>query len=765
MQRELIAQRIGAAHAANQRGDYRNAIHQCREVLALAPEIPEVWYHLGIAQAAAGQQGAALRSLDKARTLVADSADALNSIGLLLLEMGAFGEAERCLTQAISVAPDHPFAHSNLGLLRTRQRRYADAEAAFKTALGLQPGLAPVYANLGGVLNAQRKHEEAEAVCRQALERDEHGAEAWSNLARALSGQARHQEAEAACRRAIELAPRSAEAWSNLAAALAGMGRNEEAEAACRKAVEFDPDSASAWSNLAATLSALNRYQAAETAGRKATKLDPQLAAAWNTLATALSRLNRYEEAAKCLEKSLKLDPAADFVLGDLLHARMMNCDWTSFDAALAELEQAIMLHGRLCNPFPLLALTPDPAVQRKAAADYAAREYPERTDLGPFPAGAPQAPIRIGYFSADFREHALMYLMARLFELHDRSRFQIHAFSFGPPTDDRMGTRLREGVDHFHDVRTLSDREIAELARAHRIDIAVDLTGHTNNARTGIFAHRAAPVQVNYLGYPGTMGAPYIDYIIADRRLIPESGRGHYSENVVYLPDTFQVNDPGRRIAQRAFTRKELDLPDAAFVFCCFNNAYKITPATFDRWMSILRRAADSVLFLYAGHDPAKARLRREAKARGVAPERLVFGGRLPAEEYLARYRAADLFLDTLPFNGGTTVSDALWSGLPVLTRPGAGFAGRMAASLLDAVGLPELIVQSAEAYEALAIALAAESERLEEIKARLAHNIGTAPLFDCERFARHLENAYTQMHNGRESGAGDIVVDATDR
>lgn len=764
MQIELIAQGISAANEANQRGDHKTAIRRCREVLAVTAEIPEAWYHLGIAQAATGQQRAALRSLEKAQSLVSGSADALNSIGLLLIEMGALDEAERCLSRAISLAPNHPFAHSNMGMLRERQKRYTDAELSFKAALHLRPDLAPIHTNLGGILNAQHKHEEAEAVCRKAIELDDRSAEAWSNLAVALSGRAHYQAAEATCRRAIELAPRSSKAWSNLAAALAGLGRNAEAEAACREAVELDPHSAEAWSNLTAALSAMNRYQAAEIAGRKATKLDPGLARAWNNLAGALSGLHRHEEAAKCLEKCLKLDPAAEFVLGDLLHARMMNCDWDVFDDRVATLEQDITLRQKIFNPFPLLALTPNAEIQRTAAETYATREFPESHNLGPFSFDPQQPFINIGYFSADFRDHAVMYLMARLFEIHDRDRFRIHAFSFGPDTDDRMHTRLIEGVDYFHDVRALGDREIAELARQNRIDIAVDLAGHTKNGRTGIFAHRAAPIQVNYLGYPGTMGAPYIDYIIADRLLVPESCRGHYTENIAYLPDCFQVNDPKRIISEREFTRVELGLPAAGFVFCCFNNAYKITPATFDSWMRILRQVEGSVLFLYAEHDTAKANLRQAARKRGVVPDRIVFGGRIPAEEYLARYRAADLFLDTLPFNGGTTVSDALWSGLPVLTRPGKSYAGRMAASLLKAINLPDLIMETPEEYEELAMALATKPEQLAEIRTRLDHNIKTAPLFDCERFARNLENAYIQMHNRRQMDPCDIVVAAPD-
>ena len=354
---------------------------------------------------------------------------------------------------------------------------------------------------------------------------------------------------------------------------------------------------------------------------------------------------------------------------------------------------------------------------------------------------------IRLGYYSADFHNHATAYLMAELFERHDKNQFELFAFSFGPAQNDAMRKRLSAAFDQFIDVRNPSDKAIAQLSRQLEIDIAVDLKGYTQNARSGIFAYRAAPIQASYLGYPGTMGTHTIDYLIADKTLIPQASQPYYAEKIVYLPHSYQVNDRQRAIAAITPTRASLGLPDKGFVFCCFNNNFKILPATFDIWMRILKQIENSVLWLFEDNPSAARNLRHEAQTRGVAADRLIFAPRMPLPEHLARHRAADLFLDTLPYNAHTTASDALWAGLPVLTCMGEAFASRVAASLLNAIDLPELITTTAQAYEALAVSLAMNPARLQHIKYKLAHNQLTTPLFNTAIFTRHLENAYTQM------------------
>jgi predicted O-linked N-acetylglucosamine transferase (SPINDLY family) len=399
------------------------------------------------------------------------------------------------------------------------------------------------------------------------------------------------------------------------------------------------------------------------------------------------------------------------------------------------------------------LVLLDSPALHRLAAQVWVREECPPNETLGAIPYRLRSGKVRIGYFSADFRIHPVSMLIAELFEMHDRSRFEITAFAFGPEANDAMRTRLEKAFDSFIDVRAQSDAEVALLARKLGIDIAVDLGGFTEHSRPKIFARRAAPIQINFLGYPGTTGAAYMDYIVGDRIVIPAGSRDHYSEKVVYLPNSYQVNDSTRQIADQIFTRTELQLPESGFVFCCFNNNFKIRADTFDSWMRILGQVEKCVLWLLEDNPVSPANLRKEAATRGIDPNRLVFAKRVPPPQHLARQRAADLFLDTTPYNAHTTASDALWAGLPVVTLIGESFAGRVASSLLSALNLSELITSTREEYEALAVRLATNPGMLRKIRKKLEGNRLSAPLFDTPLFAKHLEKAYMNIFKRYQS------------
>jgi predicted O-linked N-acetylglucosamine transferase (SPINDLY family) len=440
----------------------------------------------------------------------------------------------------------------------------------------------------------------------------------------------------------------------------------------------------------------------------------------------------------------------------------MQLCDWSNFEPQIAELAAKIQQGRKVTLPFSLLALIDSLTLQRQAAETWVREKHPPSRPMMPPGKHRRGERIRIGYYSADYHGHATAYLMAELFERHDRERFELLAFSYGSDERDDMRRRLAAAFDQFLDVRTKSDIEVARLSREMGIDIAVDLKGFTQDARSGIFACRAAPIQVNYLGYPGTTGAPYMDYLIADQTLIPQPSRRQYSEAIVSLPHSYQANDRQRRIADKEFVRAELGLPSTGFVFCCFNSHHKITPDTFDGWMRILEQVPGSVLWLLVDNKTAAENLRREARLRNVDARRLIFAARMRLPEHLARHRAADLFIDTLPYNAHTTASDALWAGLPVLTRMGESFAARVAASLLYAIGLPELVTTTQEQYESTAIQLAADPGRLAEIKDRLHRNRSKMPLFDTAQFTRHLEDAYMQMYERYQAdlGPGTICV-----
>jgi protein O-GlcNAc transferase len=394
------------------------------------------------------------------------------------------------------------------------------------------------------------------------------------------------------------------------------------------------------------------------------------------------------------------------------------------------------------------------------------AKDIPKRAPLARERSVAERGRIRVAYLSADFRGHATAYLMAGLFKQHDRSRFEIIGVSFGADDGSDMRAQLAGSFDQFLDVSAQGDREVAELLRQRGVDIAVDLKGHTEAGRPGILAYRPAPVQVTYLGYPGPLGLDFIDYVVGDKVILPLDQQPFYAEKFVHLPGTYQVNDSQRVIATRAPTRAELGLPSDAFVFCCFNHTWKITPAMFDIWMRLLRSVDGSVLWLFQSNDPACANLRKEAQARGIDPARLVFAPFRDQAEHLARIACADLFLDTLPCNAHTTASDALWAGVPVLTALGETFAGRVAASLLHGVGLPELITESLPEYEALARKLATDPALLQSLRRKLAHNRSRCALFDTARFTRHLESAYTTMWEIARRGEGprSFAVDSID-
>jgi predicted O-linked N-acetylglucosamine transferase (SPINDLY family) len=636
------------------------------------------------------------------------------------VQRGDWHEADRLCRVVLGAAPDHADALNLHGVVLLELRRYAEALEQLERALQINPKHADFLSNRGLALSCLQRSGEALQSCDLAVGIDPGHWRAWYNRGNALLELKRADEALASYDRALAIHPRHADALINRGLAFAGLGNQEAAVQNYNRALEVDPGHVGALNNLG----------------------------------IAFNYLRRYEEALESYRRAMEIKPDTPFLLGSWLHAKMRVCDWRGLPDEIASLESRVSGGQKASPPFPFLTLSASAALQRQAAEIWASAKHPPAGAGLQAPPGGSGGKIRIGYFSADFMNHATSYLMAELLERHDRSRFEVFAFSFGPDAADEMRRRVAAAVDRFIDVRRMHDAEVARLSRSLGIDIAVDLKGYTQDSRPGIFALRAAPLQVNYLGYPGTMGAGFMDYVVADATLIPEADRVHYREKVVCLPDSYQPNDASRRIADRAFTRAEAGLPSSGFVFCSFNDNYKITPAVFDAWCRILRRVEGSVLWLLESNPGAAANLRREAAQRGVGGERLVFGRQLPLAEHLARHRLADLFLDTLPYNAHTTASDALWAGLPVLTRLGEAFAGRVAASLLRAAGLPELVTPNLERYEARAVELATDRTQLDAIKRKLDANRLSCPLFDSRRFALHIEAAYAEMHRRRRSG-----------
>ena len=673
---------------------------------------------------------------------------------LALYNARHFAEAERQVRALLGKHPEFGFGWKLLG--GTLQMQGKDALHAFQKVTELMPNDAEAHFNLGVVLKTAGRLEDAAASYRKAIALKPDYVEAHGNLGNTLQDLGQLEGAIASYRHALKIRPDDTDAHNSLGTALKDLGQLDKAIASYRKAVALKPDFFLAHYNLGNALHQLGQPEAAVTSYRRAIELKPDFADAHNNLGTVLKDLGQLDAALDSYDKTMAINPDYAFLYGARLHTKMQLCDWGDIENEFSELITRINRGEKAAYPFPVLAITDKLSVQRRVTDIVARDQYPVDLSLGDISKRSRGDKIRIGYYSADFHNHATTYLMAEMFEHHNRNNFELIAFSFGPDKNDEMRKRVRAAFDQFIDVRDQSDRNVASLSRKMAIDIAVDLKGLTQRGRPKIFSHRAAPIQVGYIGYPGTVGAEYIDYIIADKMLIPEASKKFYSEKVVYLPNSYQVNDSKRPISNKQFTLEELGLPEGAFVFCCFNNNFKITPRIFDGWMRILKRVEGSVLWLLEDNPTAANNLRMEAEARGVGKERLIFAWRLPLAEHLARHRSADLFLDTLPCNAHTTASDALWSGLPVLTCVGEAFASRVAASLLNAVNLPELITQTQAEYEALAIELALQPEKLESIKTKLQFNRSAGSLFDCKLFTKHIEDAYTQMY---ERYHGDLL------
>ncbi len=602
---------------------------------------------------------------------------------------------------------------------------------------------------------------EAEDLYRKIIWDDPKHFDALHMLGIVCSGNGKIHDADKFFRAALLIDPGFPPCHVNYGFCLLKQRRFDEAIGSFDKALALFPNFSEAWLGRGNALRSLKRYDDAFAAYNKAIQLKPNLAEAHAGCANMLAMLQRYKESLLAYDNALALKPDLEFVESERLRCKMQLCDWNNFSVEHPRLVASIRNEKAQSQPFYFLNVSDSAQEQLECAKSWVAKNFP--------PSDRPiwkkdiykHDRVRIAYVSTDFHEHATSQLMAGVFECHDKSRFEVTAISIGPDDHSEIRQRLKRAFEHFIDASTLSDAEIALRIRETEIDILIDLKGFTQDARTNVFASRPAPIQVGYLGYPGTMGADYIDYIIADQTVIPDDSRMFYSEKIAVLPNTYQPNDRKRVISDKAFTRSDVGLPSQGFVFCCFNNTYKVIPRVFDCWMRILTQVEGSALWLLEADAAAASNLKKEALARGVSPERLIFAKRMPLPEHLARHKLADLFLDTLPFNAHTTASDALWAGLPVLTRIGETFSGRVVASLLNAIRLPELISTTPEAYKSMAIDLAIHPEKLAAIKHKLAENRLTTPLFDTKLFTKHIEAAYTMMHECHQAGlAPDHIV-----
>ncbi len=680
--------------------------------------------------------------------------EAWNTLGEIFNQLGRVREAILVYEDALKYHPNVLAFWVNRGNALYRLGQFQEAVKSYDHALEIDAKDVDIWFYKGSVWYTCENYTAAVACYEAGLKLSLDDVRLLFHCGNALAKLLQFEDAIEKYDRALVLRPYDAQLWFNKGIALKELLRYSEALYSYDQAILCNPRFIEAIVAHGNVLTILKQYMPALEDYRTAIKLDSECLNALVGMVNVFHILgDRHAELESCI-KVCEMDPDRDHVLGRLLYAKLKVWDWQGIETLLKLLEEKMKAGLPISSPFVGLIVGEDNQLQKDYTAAYVQNKFPVNNKLGNIQRTRRNGKIRVGYFSADFHNHATTYLMAELFESHDKECFEWIAFSFGPEVEDRMRLRLRNSFDQFIEVGNKTDEEVAQLSRTLGIDIAVDLKGFTGESRTGIFAYRAAPIQVNYLGYPGTMGASYMDYLIADKVVIPKNHQEYYTEKIAYLPYCYQPNDQKRIISERVYTRKEVGLPEEGFVFCCFNNNYKILPEVFSIWMRLLQKIPGSVLWMLEEDPIVIQNLRSEALKSGVDSARLIFGERMELSLHLARHRLVDLFLDTWPYNAHTTTSDALCMGVPVLTYCGATFASRVAASLLTNLGVSELIVNSNESYEEKAYMLATKPAQLVKLKQKIMENKEKTTLFKGALIAKHLEQIYKTMVTRWEAG-----------
>jgi len=750
----VIALVPGHVDALNNRGNvlaqlerYEEAVASYDRALATKPDHVSALTNRGAALRHLRRYDEALASCDRALAVDPNYIDALNNRGNVLLQLDRAAEALECYDRVLTLRRENPEALVNSAFAFHALGNYDESLRCAEEALTLDPGYANAAQIRGHALARLGRLDEAVESYERALAIDPDHREALINLMMALNDLNRPEEALVRGEQALAVKGDDVDLLYQCALMLARLQRFGNALACYEQMLMLKPDSIEALVGKASILTHNWRFAESLVVLEQALSIRANDVDILSRRAYAHGRLQRLDEACAGYERVLAMDPGNRQVPAELAGCYIAMGDWQRAAQIAGQFERGIADGTLIVSPFALLGLPVSTAVLSECTIRFVAQNLPKREPLARERTVPDHGRVRVAYLSADFRLHATAYLAAGLFEQHNRSRFEIIGVSLWPDDGSEMRARLLRAFDQFHDVALRSDREVAQLLQDLGVDIAVDLMGHTRLSRPGILAYRPAALQVAFLGYPGPTGANFIDYLIADRIVLPPEEQSSYTEQIVRLPDSYQVNDSKRLIAERVPSRREMGLPENAFVFCCFNQIWKINKPIFDIWMRLLRAVEGSVLWLIQSNDFATENLRKEAQAQGVDPQRLIFASQLEQSAHLARLKIADLVLDTLPCNAHTTASDTLWAGVPLVTCTGPTFAGRVAASLLNAVGLPELVTDSLDDYEALALKLATDPALLKSVVSRLAQNRLTHPLFDTARFTRHIEAAYATM------------------
>ena len=668
-------------------------------------------------------------------------------LGTAYVQIGNIEQGIVKLKESIFIKPKNVFAHSNLGNALKDLKRYDEALASYDKAIKINPDYAEIHNNKGNALKGLKRYDEALASYDKAIKINPDYAFAFNNKGIIFQNLQRYDEALASYDKAIKINPDYYESYNHKGNVLKDLKRYDEALASYDKAIKINPDYAFAFNNKGIIFQNLQRYDEALATYDKAIKINPNYPETYNNKGNILKELKRYDEALTCYEKAIKLKSDFDYMLGKVLNINMFLCNWIEFDSLIKEINNTIVKKSKVIEPFTFLGLIDNPVFLKLSSEKYIKNNFKKDLEIQSLAKYTNHKKPRIGYFSADFHNHATLHLMMDIFKNHNKSNFDFYGFSFGPQNNDIWNSQVKNYFLKFEDVSNISDKEAAYLSRKLEIDIAIDLKGLTSNSRSGIFSYRAAPIQINYLGYPGTTGADYMDYIIADEVIIPKESSNNYTEKILYLPDCYQPNIKKREISKKSFKRSDFGLPENSFIYCCFNSNYKITPHIFNIWMNILKAVPNSVLWIYKTNETASKNLIKESKAKGVDPKRIIFASYLPNDEHLKRISFADLFLDTFPCNAHTTASDAVRMCVPIVTLIGKSFASRIASSILSCLDMKELITRDEKEYQNLAIDLARHPKKINEIKDRLIDAISSSPLFDSSKFTKNLENIYLQL------------------
>jgi len=735
--------------------NHTEAVKYFKKALKIQDGDPALLYNLGQALLSCQKPAEAIPYLQKFTKNSPGHSVGWSSAGRALSLLGRHQEALLALDNALKYEPNSSQILTIKGLSLSRLGKFEGAVNSLLQALANNPGNFTALLELGVAYGALSRYQEALAINDKTIEIDPRDARVWYNRGIYFVGLERYEEALNANDQAIQIDPSNGDAWLNKGAILRKFKRYEEAFVATDRAIALSPTNSDAWLNMAVILRELKNIPKSIEASEKSIKFNSKNIDAWFNKGIALYELKEYEKAISTLKKAIELGAKNDYLRGTLISAKTLIADWGGISEELNELFTEIKQHKHVVASFLLLALIDDPNLHLEAAKLYV-ENIAGKNRAEARPLDQANSKIRVGYFSSDFREHAVGMLMVNAIELHNKDEFEVYGFSLlGAKEGDQIRSRFTKAFDQFFDLENLSDDEIILRAKECHLDIAIDLNGHTSDGRTEIFANRVAPIQVNFLGYPGTMGANYMDYIIADKVVIPVEAQNFYAEKVAYLPNSYLMYDSKQSLSAYIPTREDLGLPEKAFVFCAFNNGYKISKEVLSSWSAILGGVDGSVLWLTENNADFKKNILQEFSALGILPGRVIFAPRLDSiEDHLTRIKQADLFLDTWPYNAHSTAMDVLHAGVPMISKIGKSFAARVGASLLTTLELPELIASSQEEYETLAIQLAKDPIKLNHVKDSLNHESKMAKLFDTQKFIKDLERLYKKIQERQQQG-----------